>query len=168
MSNCEEWRPVIGFDKYEISSYGRLRSFWKKKPRILPGTPDKDGYLRTVVVSSAGSRKNVKIHRLVTDAFVRPATSSEHVRHLDGNCRNNALANLAIGTAKENAADTTAHGRRCQGTSFWSAKISGDIATEMRRERIAEGASYRTLASKYGLHPKTVSDIIKGKIWKLL
>jgi hypothetical protein len=63
-------------------------------------------------VNLYGNGKNHKclVHRLVAEAFHGKAPAGMMVRHLDGNSFNNRADNLAWGTAKENAADSMAHG----------------------------------------------------------
>lgn len=51
------------------------------------------------------------MHTLVALAFLGPRPEGKpHIRHLDGNARNNHVSNLAYGTAAENVADSLQHG----------------------------------------------------------
>lgn len=51
-------------------------------------------------------------HRIICATFHGPPPfDGAQVRHLDGNPKNNQAANLAWGTASENAADTIKHGK---------------------------------------------------------
>lgn len=47
----EIWREIIGFDGYEISNLGRVKSLPKhiKSPIILHHVIDKDGYIRVII-----------------------------------------------------------------------------------------------------------------------
>lgn len=112
----ERWRPVPypGFDGYEVSDLGRVRSWkvyrGKPGPRLLkPGLTDK-GYRMVGLNDDDGKLCSFTVHRLVTVTFVGLRPEDEEVRHLDGNKLNNALVNLAFGTASENTLDTVTHG----------------------------------------------------------
>lgn len=82
----EEWRDINGFPGYQISSYGRVRTFWKRKhyptgygtfnylsddPRIMSVSDDGNGYMKVMLYSrNDGKRYCKKIHRLVAEAFI--------------------------------------------------------------------------------------------------
>lgn len=117
MTEQERWVPVPGFDNYEVSDRGRVRSFklyWGSRgPRMLTLSTRKDGYL---VCGLVADRHHVTgwVHRLVLLAFVGPRPHGMVVRHLDGDKANNALSNLAYGTYSENEFDKVAQGRHHQ------------------------------------------------------
>lgn len=104
---------------YRVTADGRVFSVehnWRGYgERELSQLPHKDGYL-TVRLMVNGKRKRFAVHRLVAEQFLAPRPSPTHqVRHLDGNKANNRVANLAWGTAKENADDRQMHGRTSRG-----------------------------------------------------
>jgi hypothetical protein len=103
----EEWRSLADRPGYEISSHGRLRSTRGGTTRIHAMYPDRGGYMRT----SAGSDGAKLVHILVALAFLGPRPDGMHIRHLDGDQRNNRVDNLAYGTPSENARDIVRHGR---------------------------------------------------------
>ena len=99
----EEWKPINGFEGlYEISSYGRVKSF-KVYPsgKILKPSPDLNGYLRLSLVKE-GKNKYVNVHRLVAEAFLPRISGKTCVNHIDGNKTNNLVSNLRWVTNKEN------------------------------------------------------------------
>lgn len=114
MLTQEEWRAIPGFDGYEVSDLGRVRSWrpWHGSvgPRIL--TPQEDrGYLGVTLVKPGERRRlTYKVHRLVMLAFVGPLPQGMQTRHLDDDGRNNALTNLAYGTPSENGYDRVRNG----------------------------------------------------------
>jgi hypothetical protein len=108
--------PCLGFPGYEVSDDGRVRSVgtnWRGYgPRELVPQPDDDGYLRVRLTIANKRRKRVAVHKLVAEAFLgRCLEGCTQVRHLDGNQTNNRWDNIAWGTAADNAADRSAHGR---------------------------------------------------------
>lgn len=112
----ERWRPVPGWDCYEVSDQGRVRSLPRRSTRqSYPGQmlrlmPHPHGY-RYVNLCQAPRRRYALVHVLVLEAFVglRPDWA-RHTRHDDGDPTNNALANLRWGTPGQNARDRVRHG----------------------------------------------------------
>lgn len=99
-----EWRTVAGWESYQVSDAGEVRSLSRIVHR-------KDGKIQTFVgrdmrpmlnskgypavrLSAPGRRAVVPIHRLVALAFIPNPNVLREVNHLDGVKTNNALANL--------------------------------------------------------------------------
>ena len=106
----EQWKPVVGYELYEVSSEGRVRSKDRrvvcrvpvlKKGKILIPQTRKHGYL-SVWLYEKGSKKQVSVHRLVADAFCERKEGQEEVNHLNENKQDNRAINLAWCTKKEN------------------------------------------------------------------
>ena len=64
----ENWKKIKGFENYEISDYGNIKSFCLKKERILKHKVDKDGYLGIGLFLDKKIYYK-KIHRLVMYHF---------------------------------------------------------------------------------------------------
>jgi thymidylate synthase (FAD) len=117
----EEWRVVPGFDWYEVSSLGRLRSWAPRKHRgklVVPTKPRlkklsggiSENYLYTSLSNSDGKCVRRNIHSLVLESFVSKKPEKGVARHLNGKSRDNRLINLSWGSEQENAEDRSAHG----------------------------------------------------------
>lgn len=64
----EVWRDIYGFPYYKVSNWGRVKSFWFGKEKILkPGKAR--GYL-LVSLCKDGKQYTRKVHRLVAEAFI--------------------------------------------------------------------------------------------------
>ena len=108
--SAEEWRPVVGFDGYEVSDQGRVRSWKWKQVRVLTGRRHgRCGHV-DVHISGPGGKSRPFVHRLVMEAFVGPKPPGLETRHLDGDPTNNRLSNLRYGTVSENQLDSVRHG----------------------------------------------------------
>ncbi len=173
-THIEVWKEIPGFDGFDVSSEGRVRSFWKtslvmvgrtcSRPRIKVETPkvlnqsvSGESYAR---VSLHG--KNHRVHVLVLTAFAGPRPAGREACHSDGNPLNNRSDNLYWGTPHQNALNKTDHGKNR------SAKLSRKdverlialrkegttIAALSKLFGIGEGSVYRRL-KPYGL-PKTM------------
>ncbi len=150
-----EWRPVVGFDGYEVSSRGDVRATGGR-----PLKPQLDGsdYLVLMI-----RRKKLRIHRAVLMAFVGPCPNGCEARHLDGHRHHNWLTNLAWGTRVENAADKRAHGTQPRGESAGTAKLSEEQVREIR-QRIGT-MSLRQLAAEYGVSHTAIRRAANRSKW---
>lgn len=110
----EQWRSIPGYEDYEVSNLGRVRSLKPHSACIMKPSFDAKGYGR-LVLSMRGVGITHKVHRLVAQAFCERKEGKNMIRHLDGNSRNNAATNLAWGTAAENNEDTIR-----LGTNYWA------------------------------------------------
>ncbi len=101
----EVWRSIKGFEElYEISNYGRLKSFKSdKEGYILSNKNSKGDYLSVVLTNKKTKKKRyARMHRLVAEAFIPNPECLPQVNHKDGNKQNNHWDNLEWCTCKEN------------------------------------------------------------------
>ena len=151
----ELWRPVVGFENYEVSDQGRVKR--TDTQLILRQRQNKrDGYL-LVNLSNNAKLTTKPIHRLVMDAFVGPLPESMVTRHLNGNKADNRLANLAYGTHQENRRDQWLHGTNSQ-------KLTPELVRQMR-EDYAAGMSQYQLAEIYPVNSSNCYKAVTRKTW---
>ncbi|EYT61551.1 NUMOD4 motif-containing HNH endonuclease [Microbacterium sp. UCD-TDU] len=101
--NQEQWRPVLGYDLYEVSDLGRVRSK-RGSRRILKQQPTRDGYM-VLNLSQKGAVTKRRVHHLVLEAFVGVRADGQEACHGDGERSNNRLSNLRWDTHLANMAD---------------------------------------------------------------
>ena len=94
----EEWRPLRETNKYEASSYGRIRN--ADTGKILNGAITDRGRVRIYLRVDGIIRARYK-HRLIAEAFWGTDCDGYDIYHKDGDTLNNRLNNLAIGTRAE-------------------------------------------------------------------
>ena len=95
----EAWKRLDGFDKYEISDFGRIRNY--RTGRILRPSTNPRGY-RIVKLSLGGVVYSRQVHRLVVEHFIGPIPSYLVVNHKNLNKTDNYLSNLELCTLSEN------------------------------------------------------------------
>ncbi len=163
-----EWKPVIGFDGYEVSSTGELRS-WRpernnaprpKQPRLLKFIITPGGY-RQVNLYAAGKRRVVRIPVLVAEAFHGPRPANMVLRHLNGNRLDDRAVNLKWGTSQENSDDMREHGTWLHGEPVHTSKLTEQDVFDILQST-DRGVD---LAKRYGVTPGNICHIRKGRSW---
>lgn len=113
----EVWKSIDGWDGYEVSDLGRVRSLKSGNAEIMSQTFKRkgSGYLQVSLFRNIGERKSekkkVSVHRLVCAAFHPNLESKPQVNHKDCNPSNNRKDNLEWSTSKENTQHAILNGR---------------------------------------------------------
>lgn len=92
----EEWRPIEGYEGYEVSNYGRVKSVnWRRtgKVKIMSPSIDSKGYKR-VKLYKKGKYEMFVVHRLVAQAFIPNPEDLPIVNHKDECPGNDCVWNL--------------------------------------------------------------------------
>lgn len=116
----ERWEPIRGFDGYEVSDLGRVRSLDRddsigrpRSGRILRPAPGGSGYL-TVRPSTNARPVTRTVHSLVLEAFVGARPDGMEACHLNGNKLDNRAVNLRWDSSSANKLDMVRHGTHRQ------------------------------------------------------
>ena len=170
----ETWRPIPGFEGYEVSDLGRVRSFRRhggrgrglvNAPRIKKTHPGAAGYLSVTLQRPDGNRcSKYHVHALVAAAFLGPRPDGMQVAHADGDRLNARLDNLRYATASENAEDKRRHGTDTPGERNGMHKLTDRDVREIRQLRAA-GALQRELAERFGVSISAIQFVLNGKHW---
>ena len=95
----EVWKDVVGYEGlYQVSNLGRVKSLPRNgthtnKEKEMTVRADPKGYMRLCLCKD-GKGKNVKVHRLVAEAFIPNPANLPQVNHKDEDKRNNCVWNL--------------------------------------------------------------------------
>lgn len=172
MSEAEEqWKSIPGYEMYDVSDRGRIRSWHngkygrrKEGPRVLRLWLDGSGYPQ-VRLSKNGQGECFLVHVLVLLAFVGPCPDSRQCCHGDGDRTNNHLDNLRWDTCLANWQDALAHGTVRLGEAHGGAKLTEANVIEIRRLYAAGGVSHAGLAAQFGVHHGTIGKITRRQGW---
>ena len=150
----EEWKPINGFENYEISNYGRIRKDFKLK-QIKPSY----GYCQTSLTKD-GEYYTVLVHRLVAEHFLLDWDPQLVVNHKDENKQNNHVSNLEMMTLGENIAYSAALHK-----DTWGKSPKGGLCKKVRC--IETGIVYNSLteaAKALGInYTNSIIKCCKGK-----
>ncbi|WP_165614793.1 NUMOD4 motif-containing HNH endonuclease [Mycobacteroides chelonae] len=155
----EEWRPIEGFDGYEVSDQGRVRSSKHTCTRVRKPSRSTNGYLR-LSLSSNNIRKYVTVHRLVAEAFVPGKADGLIVCHNDGDKMNNRASNLRWDTPSSNNIDASrvnANPRQL---------LNEPLVKEIRELYETGLHTHRSLAAKFGVTHQAIRDLLIRKNYR--
>lgn len=177
----EEWKDIIGFENYQVSNLGRVRSkdivkhiVQEKreydlhfKGKIL-SQKEIRGYKNVGLSDGNGKIKTKQVHRLVMTTF-NPIDNMEHlqVNHKDCNKSNNNLENLEWTTPSENTKHASDNKllrvNNQKGGKNKMSKLNEDIVKEIKTK--LEFYSDKELAEIYGVCRQSINHIRLGKTW---
>ena len=101
----EIWKPVLGYENYEVSNKGRVKSLQRTKirsngrphttpERFLSACKDTKGYLQVYPYDVDGKRNYVAVHKAVYESFNGLVPDGWEVDHKDSDQLNNCVGNL--------------------------------------------------------------------------
>ena len=178
-TEIEYWRPVVGYEGYEVSNLGRVRS-WRSQggqkgnkgavrmlrrstPRILKqSVKDTDRLQISLCVN--GRAISIQVHLLVGRAFLSNPLNLLQLNHKTGNHRDNRLGNLEWATREQDLEHAMKFGLVPHGERVGSVKLTKDEVRLIRWAHWA-GDTTRELAREYGVAQSTISQICRGTTW---
>lgn len=176
--SLEEWRPVVDFPNYEVSSFGDVRSI---RGHTIRQTTNKQGY-RKVGLYRNSQQVSILVHRLVAAAFIPRSADRDIVNHIDCDKANNRPGNLEWVNGKENAEHAKVHGRYSPttGGNHWTARepwrrrfgerngralLTEDQARAIKSDNVTP---VKVIADKFGVCTAAIRSIRKGRNWRHL
>ena len=177
----EEWRKVIGFEGYEVSNRGRVRSVDRFvangrgvrtcSGKLLKAQRSKQGYMEVNLYENGESHRK-QVRRLVAEAFIPCPDSSYEVDHINLVRDDNRVENLRWLSHQDNVArvyhnpseNTKTNLSRASSREFQDA---GHMARSVKVVR-SDGEVYESVASAaraLGYTAGTyVSNHLRGKV----
>ena len=153
----EVWKSINGFDNYQVSNTGLVKSLerWMPMPhggkyfqkeKILKVSIVRGGYCQ-ITLSVNGKPSMKKLHRIVADAFISNPENKPQINHKDGNKLNNNVSNLEWCTSSENHIHAFATGLRTShtGQQHQNSKLVLNTETGIFYESLTEAIKTQTL-----------------------
>ena len=163
----EIWKIIPSTNgKYEASNYGRIKN--AKTQKILKLQENVNGYYCLALHIVPTIQSNVRVHRLVAEAFLGECPKGYVVNHKDGNKHNNNITNLEYVTPSENNYHAIRNGLRKPNTSqlgkhgeeAGASKISEEQAIAVLKEYYRTGDGYRKISKRLGISLGIVQGIL--------
>jgi NUMOD4 motif-containing protein/HNH endonuclease len=164
----EIWKSIAGFDGYEVSNLGQVRSIdrivatkngqlRRYSGKILGQATDDRGY-RHVCLWKENHQVGFVVHRLVADAFLRRIEQGEEVNHDNFDKQNNTTENLEVTTSHDNMSHATKAGR-------FAKKLTEENVREIKFSTLWGEDKY-SLALRFGVDRVTINHVNSGHSWK--
>lgn len=166
----EVFVAIEGFNGYEVSNYGQVKSVdrtvvdSKGRTRTIKGQLIKGSnnggehdYMFVKVRNNDGAVVKQYVHRLVAETFLLNPENKPQVNHKDGNRQNNQVDNLEFATASENM-------QHAYDTGLRDCKVSDDDARFIIQNYKERDKDYgqTALANRFGVSRTAIYQIVKG------
>jgi hypothetical protein len=122
----EIWKTIYGYEDYQVSSLGNVKSLKWGKERILKGALGSYGYYEVNLLKDK-KQKSFRIHKLVAMAFLGhtpDGTNKIVVDHINNVRTDNRLENLQLITNRENCCKDKRDGSSSFAGVSWHKKSS--------------------------------------------
>ena len=178
----EEWRPVVGFPAYAVSSFGRVKRVsptprYRVTGKALNSKPGKNGYIKYSLYRD-GEHCPKGAHVIVCEAFHGPKPSPQHhAAHNDGDSTNNRADNVRWALPAENNQDKNRHGTMPRGDRHHSRTNpdglargernggGGKLTEDQVRAIRADNRINRLVAADFGVSKSMIAMIKRREVW---
>jgi len=170
----ETWKQIEGYDYYEVSNLGRVRSLSHKtkkpcryrKGRVLSQTKVSNGYMHVTLTQEGKKKSNYSVHRLVAKAFLPNPDNKATVNHKNGDKADNRVENLEWSTPSENSKHAyTVLGHKAPIVHNHGRRSSRRFSDEQVRAIRSDTRPRSVIAEEYGIHVMTVGEIKRRELF---
>lgn len=164
----EEWRDIKGYEgHYQISNYGRVKSSYMGKVKIVKPDLSTVGYLG-IGLYKKGTYRRAKIHRLVAEAFILNPENKKTVDHIFNNKFDNYFENLRWATQAENNQYAYDTGAKKTGEESYQAKLTNEQVRYCRAvyNPFDKNFNAKALAKLFGVKKSVIYNLANFKTYK--
>lgn len=165
----EEWRDVVGWERYAVSSFGRVAAYsapykcglrtCKRKPQIIRLILNNNSprYYTVRLSDGNGRRRSMLVHRLVAEAFLPNRDGLPFVNHKDEDSQNNRVENLEWCTQKYNCNYGTHNARMAKTISETAYQRRAVVQLSLNGEYIKTFPSIKDAADELCIERSSIS-----------
>ena len=166
----ELWKEIPFADfKYEVSSYGRVRSFCQNTEEGKILNPSQIGGFRVVSLKTQSKAKHFLVHKLVAELFVEKESNDQTVViHLDWSKANNHFSNLQWSTKAESYKrmhKRLQEERKKKGKVVTYSKLKPEEVS-LIKSMIERGVKQKLIAKMFCVSEMQITRIKRGENWK--
>lgn len=171
--DIEIWSPISGFQNYQVSNLGRVKSLGRTVVRRKMGPkyissrilkPVGSPYLH-VAISDGLKSKSKRIHILVAEAFLGPRQEGVQVNHKNCNKTDNRACNLEYVSPVCNTRHAIRNGRfNHAGSKNGGAKLNESKVTQIKA--LLTSVPRKEIACLFSVSEVTIYHIQIGHRWK--
>lgn len=155
----EIWKDIKGYEGlYQISSFGRVKSFYANREKILKFKNNKSGYLYAQLCGK-GKNKYYRVHRLVASAFIPNIKKFKEVNHKDGDKTNNYVSNLDWCSMRMNRDHSFKLG-------LYPTKLSVNDVVKIKSLLRSGRKNIYDISKQFDVSRAAIYNIKRGKTWK--
>lgn len=165
----EIWHDVVGYKGlYQVSFYGRAKSFYNNKVIVLANVLDGSGYVMWRLYKG-GKPKMFKAHIVVARMFIPNPDNKPEVNHYHGDKLNNCVWTLEWVTPSENMKHSFKMGleKSKRGCDSPNTNLTPEQVIEIRETCILGSRKFgaKALGKIYGISDASVLNIVHGKTY---
>lgn len=158
----ELWRNIDWYKgMYQISSFGRIRSFKYNLPKILKPRINKGWYLY-INLCVDGKYKSFTVHRLVAKEFLWKSNLT--VNHKNWNKLDNNIINLEWISFNDNYQHAKINNLLAMWEKNWNSKLKHSDIQNIKN-KYTEWKSMRFIAKEFWVSHFCISEVINNKSW---
>ena len=166
----EKWKEIefnvdLPHAKYEISNYGRVKSYSTRETgKIIKGS-NVNGYQAIMIRFDKRITQSYYVHRLVAETFIPKESDDQHyVTHLDYDKSNNHVSNLKWVSERE-LADHNNKNPRVMKKRVTGYKLTESDVRVIKKMLKNEKTRYSQIARQFGITHTQLNRIRKGQNW---
>jgi hypothetical protein len=169
--NLERWLPIDGWPGYDVSAWGRVRSWWGggggkqgqraiiDQPKLIGNHKVASGHRSVLLYRNQSTEKwRAKHHTLVLQTFVGSRPKGKIACHNNGDPCDNRIENLRWDSYKSNQIDRLKHGKSTK-------QVLTDALVSVVWKMIVEGRGSTEIARDLAISVSTVSAVRSGLTW---